>query len=239
MKNRIGSWATTTLLLAFLLAAGCSSSGNAVGPDAAVEVRPDLPGPDLAGPDLAGPDVSGPDLGEPDRPSVPEAAPDLAPDLWSGAEAARGEAALPDVAPELARDLPVDPPGADVSVDLPPDTRLALDLSVDVPAPVDTLGPTSGLVQVTVGAVHACGLKTDGTAVCWATGDFYDQPKPPEAKLKVISAGGNHTCGLRTDGTLICWGENNGQGPTAVRDLSSLDRESARRHHLHSASKRV
>ncbi len=59
--------------------------------------------------------------------------------------------------------------------------------------------------QVSAGAHHTCGLKTDGTLACWGRND-YGQATPPAGTFSQVSAGGYHTCGLKTDGTLACWG---------------------------------
>ena len=53
-----------------------------------------------------------------------------------------------------------------------------------------------------------CGLRPDGSAVCWGD-DEWGQASPPEGeRFAAVSAGYSHTCGLRTDGSLLCWGEN-------------------------------
>ena len=63
--------------------------------------------------------------------------------------------------------------------------------------------------------MHACGLKSDGSAVCWGTGAGALPPTDPGPYLSV-SAGGFHSCGLKTNGTVACWGDNTyGQAPPA------------------------
>lgn len=72
---------------------------------------------------------------------------------------------------------------------------------------------------VSVGALHACALRADGTVVCWGNGSepptnatclggdvACGQARPPTGTFKQISAGDFHTCGLRSDGSLACWG---------------------------------
>jgi alpha-tubulin suppressor-like RCC1 family protein len=57
---------------------------------------------------------------------------------------------------------------------------------------------------------HGCGVKTDGTLVCWGKNDE-GQATPPPGVFTEVSAGfGNNyqTCGLKSDGTIVCWGNN-------------------------------
>ena len=74
------------------------------------------------------------------------------------------------------------------------------------------------------GAFHTCGLRDDGTAVCWGpkAGDESTDPHsqvgfgqvdvPEDETFVMISTGAGHTCGLRADGTVACWGLND-EGP--------------------------
>ena len=63
--------------------------------------------------------------------------------------------------------------------------------------------------QITAGRYHACGLKADGTPLCWGN-NISGSLKIPGGNptLSRISAGKNFTCGLRYDGAIACWGEN-------------------------------
>ena len=64
-------------------------------------------------------------------------------------------------------------------------------------------------MQVSTGREHTCGLKADGTVLCWGD-NFVGQTAVPAMTSPAvqISAGGYHTCALKADGTLICWGLN-------------------------------
>ena len=79
-----------------------------------------------------------------------------------------------------------------------------------MPAPQD-----EQLVSLTTGGAHACGLREDGTPVCWGRNN-YRQSTPPEGEaFSMMSAGERYTCALRLDGTPMCWG-NNSKGQTAA-----------------------
>ena len=60
--------------------------------------------------------------------------------------------------------------------------------------------------QITAGWNHVCGLKMEGTVVCWG-GNENGEASAPEGEVFIeISAGASHTCGLRPDGVGACWG---------------------------------
>ena len=64
------------------------------------------------------------------------------------------------------------------------------------------------LTAISSGDLHTCGLRGDGTAVCWGS-NFYGQSTPPEnERFMAISSGDKHTCALSLDGTPVCWGAN-------------------------------
>lgn len=52
-----------------------------------------------------------------------------------------------------------------------------------------------------------CGIKADGTALCWHPWGSVGSP-PTTETFTQISAGTRHVCGIRTDGTIACWGDN-------------------------------
>ena len=63
-------------------------------------------------------------------------------------------------------------------------------------------------VQVSAGDRHTCGLKADGTLVCWGDNTYGQASVPSNPNWVQVSAGWVHTCGLQADGTLACWGDN-------------------------------
>ena len=90
---------------------------------------------------------------------------------------------------------------------------------VSVPsAPADTAGPTvPSMASISVGRDHACGVRIDGSLICWGSnededGEFVGKASPPAGSFVSVSAGLYHTCGIRTDGTAACWGSEESGG---------------------------
>jgi alpha-tubulin suppressor-like RCC1 family protein len=84
--------------------------------------------------------------------------------------------------------------------------------------PVQVVGLTSGVTQVSLGFDSGCALKGAGTVSCWGyngngqlgTGDRQSQRTPVDTGLSgitQISAGWDHTCAVTTGGGLKCWGQ--------------------------------
>ncbi len=100
--------------------------------------------------------------------------------------------------------------------------NLAFGLHEVIPDELDVDAPvviTQNWAAVSVGAYHACGLKTDASAWCWGRNESgqlgqpigtvveADRPMRVDATTwSEISTSTNHTCGIRTDNTLWCWG---------------------------------
>lgn len=76
---------------------------------------------------------------------------------------------------------------------------------------------TGSIAQLTTGATHACGLRTDGAVECWGSNEFGESPplrRATTGSFTAASAGLSHTCALRGDGVAECWGSNQyGQAP--------------------------
>ena len=67
--------------------------------------------------------------------------------------------------------------------------------------------PEAEFISVSAGEDHTCGVKGDGTVVCWGDND-YDQADPPAGKFTSVSSGEYYSCGVKTDGYVVCWGAN-------------------------------
>jgi len=55
-----------------------------------------------------------------------------------------------------------------------------------------------------VGLYFACGLRSDGTAVCWGDNSS-GQAKVPSGTFVQIAATYS-ACGVRSNSTFVCWG---------------------------------
>ena len=71
---------------------------------------------------------------------------------------------------------------------------------------IDLPGPP-GFTMTDSGYQHACGLRADGTVVCWGD-NSNGQADSPDENFKAVTASRWHSCGLRTDDTVACWGNN-------------------------------
>lgn len=113
------------------------------------------------------------------------------------------------------------------------DGRLGDSTTINRNAPVQVMGPTGMLTDVTAvsaGTNHSVALKSDGTVWSWGSntygrlgdGTTTTRNTPVQVKgnggtgfltnIVAVSAGGQHTLALSSDGTLWAWGYNyNGQ----------------------------
>ena len=65
---------------------------------------------------------------------------------------------------------------------------------------------TKDLVTIVSGLSHSCGLRADGTAVCWGE-DWYGQTSGPAGPFTAVGAFRRYSCGARPRGGIECWGE--------------------------------
>ncbi|MFN7470018.1 MAG: RCC1 domain-containing protein, partial [Roseiflexaceae bacterium] len=84
----------------------------------------------------------------------------------------------------------------------------------------DTTSTSTRFIDVVVGDNHSCGLKANGTVMCWGyngegqlgIGDWFSRYSlvpldvPGVTNAVAIAAGSNNTCVILRDGSLSCWG---------------------------------
>lgn len=68
--------------------------------------------------------------------------------------------------------------------------------------------------SVSAGDRHTCGVRADGSLVCWGNPSRL-LTDSPAGEFASVSVGGDHTCGLRTDGIVECW-NHGAYGPATV-----------------------
>ena len=68
--------------------------------------------------------------------------------------------------------------------------------------------PSGAFTAIALGGYQSCGLRADGTAVCWGRNPDWDfgQADAPSGELTAMTAAAVFSCGLRTNGTIACWG---------------------------------
>jgi hypothetical protein len=71
--------------------------------------------------------------------------------------------------------------------------------------------PDGDYDSVTVGRNHACGLRDNGSVMCWGDNEHGQIDSPSGTLFTDISAGDEHSCGVTKDSTLSCWGRNDRQ----------------------------
>jgi alpha-tubulin suppressor-like RCC1 family protein len=112
--------------------------------------------------------------------------------------------------------------------------------SVCIVTPKPVVGLESGVVELALGADHACARMNDGTVRCWgdnskgqvgqsALGDVSAPTKVPGvAGAKQITAGDEHSCALLASGQVACWGADddaqigNGKTGTAITQPATV-----------------
>ena len=62
------------------------------------------------------------------------------------------------------------------------------------------------LTGISSGSVHSCGLRSDGTVVCWGR-DWEGQSSEPKGEFAAVGAYRHYSCGARKHGGIECWGQ--------------------------------
>ena len=77
-----------------------------------------------------------------------------------------------------------------------------------LPATAPASPASAATNSISSGNLHTCGLRADGSAVCWGLNNLGQATPPAGETFAAISNGTWHTCGLRADGSAACWGWN-------------------------------
>lgn len=67
--------------------------------------------------------------------------------------------------------------------------------------------PPGAYAKVAAAQVNGCGLRLDGSIVCWPDPPVVPTVGPPSGTFIAIDAGERIYCGIRSDHVLICWGD--------------------------------
>lgn len=67
--------------------------------------------------------------------------------------------------------------------------------------------PVEEFKQLSAGNYHNCGLRPNGTVLCWGNDLFGEVSDTPGENFSYVDAGGTRSCGiLESDRTIRCWG---------------------------------
>ena len=204
----VGMRLAAIVVLVVLCAAGCGAGGEGdevvpvVGPSGCAEsVEPDWPGvPVLAEiPSFEDDDV---------RFSTAEVVRQIGACLYVDYVALEGFG-IDDLAELLEGDSSV------LGVGYPTPEPIPAVLPLDYVEGEGRASPPGGeFVQVAAGTTTTCGLRGDGTVVCW--GDTTEEIVP-DGRFRLLSVG-NFACGVKLEGGVECWGGRDGPSARGVTD---------------------
>jgi alpha-tubulin suppressor-like RCC1 family protein len=80
-----------------------------------------------------------------------------------------------------------------------------------------TLTPQGSFTQVSLNTkvqAHACGVRSDGSVLCWGTNGYYESDPPNGTGFSDVYAGYQYSCALK-NGAVVCWGIGNNWGQSS------------------------
>ena len=81
---------------------------------------------------------------------------------------------------------------------------------------------SDGFVSVSASTQHTCGIRANGSVLCWGDNGS-GRATPPDGSFQSVSAGRDYTCGIGVDGAVACWGfDNSGQATPPAGDFRSI-----------------
>ena len=83
--------------------------------------------------------------------------------------------------------------------------------------------PDDELMKIDGGEYHVCGLRMDGSPVCWGQLDQVPLTPPSESGFVEISTGAQFACALRANKTVVCWGDSSQYSPIPDGEIESMD----------------
>ena len=78
------------------------------------------------------------------------------------------------------------------------------------------------LTSMSSGAAHTCGLRVNGTAVCWGR-DWEAQATAPRSIYTTLEAERHYSCGVLTLGGIECWGQEPSPVPGRIKNGEYVD----------------
>jgi alpha-tubulin suppressor-like RCC1 family protein len=84
---------------------------------------------------------------------------------------------------------------------------------------IDGTGTLGNVTQISMGYDHVCGVRGDGSVVCWgynSYGELGDGTTTNSGTPKVVTglttstivSGKYHNCAMSSTGSVVCWGQN-------------------------------
>ncbi len=214
-------WFAATLIAVMALVGACSGSEPTTAPVAARETPTPTTAPTATPTSTPTPSPTATPTSTPTPTQTPTPTATATPTPTPPATATPTLTPTPTPSPTLTP-TPTAPPTSDVPVS--PDSTPFSPEPTDTPTPVPTTPtpvPFDHFVSMVGGLTHSCGLRVNGSVLCWGGNEYLQAASPPNLRLVSINSSYNHTCGLQPNGIAVCWGAE-GQGVQTFVSTSTL-----------------